>query len=153
HVTGVQTCALPISYGHASSAPIHWLSSKRSKLSGGVFHQLSAHKTINPNELIRLNHPNPTDWRVPVEVPMYEPLINEMTFHSQWIERGFSLGSPDFVVIELGANDVKSIYRNGAIYRPEYDKRKRLAQEMALQATAKGARCLWIGPPHGRVKT
>lgn len=142
-----------VTYGHAGSAPLHWLSQTRYALSGGVYHALSAHKTINPNSLVRMLNPNPTDWRVAVDVPSFNPLINDISIHPEWNQQDFPLTAPNFVVIELGANDRLAIYNNGQINQREFEKRKNLAREMALNATANGARCLWIGPPHGRLKT
>lgn len=142
-----------ITYGHASSAAVHWLSQKRHSLSGGVYHFLSAHKTIHPNELVRMANPNPTDWRVAVEVPLFEPLVLDMNMHEQWREKGFPTRSPDLVVIELGANDRGHVYQAGQINRRGFEQRKNYARRLADLATSSGAKCLWIGPPHGRVKT
>lgn len=142
-----------VTYGHASSAPIHWLSENRQKLSGGVYHQLSANKTINPNELIKFSNPNPTDWRTPVEVPFFEQLTTNMNLHEKWRNNGFPDSSYDYVVIELGANDRRAIVNNDVVNQVGYNQRLRLTRELALLATKNGEKCLWVGPPHGRTKT
>lgn len=142
-----------VTYGHAGSAALHWLSNQRHALKGGVYHALSAHKTINPNSLVRLLNPNPTDWRTAVDVPSFLPLVDDMNLHSEWSAQDFPITTPNFVVIELGANDRLAIYSNGEINQREFEKRKNLARELALAATSNGASCLWIGPPHGRIKT
>lgn len=142
-----------ISYGHSSSAPLHWLGSQSYKLSGGVYHALSANHTINPNEIIRLPNPNPTDWRVHVEVPKFEPLLTEMNLHSEWRGAGFPSVAPDIVVIELGANDRRAIMPNDRLNQTAYSSRLQFTKSLALLATQNGAQCLWIGPPHGKNKT
>tara|TARA_R110000868_G_scaffold164359_14_gene396919 strand:- start:151 stop:906 length:756 start_codon:yes stop_codon:yes gene_type:complete len=142
-----------ITYGHASSAPLHWLSETRHKLSGGVYHMYSANRTINPYELIRLVNPNPTDWRIPVEVPEFESLMSKMQLHFEWLRGGAQFLKPDIVVIELGANDRRAIVQNDQVNQRSYDKRLELTRRLANIATQDGAKCLWIGPPHGRTKT
>lgn len=143
-----------ITYGHSSSAALHWLSERRHKLSGGVYHHLSAHRTINPYELIRMDNPHPTDWREAVEVPLYEPLVSDIALHEEWKSRGFPTEKADIVVIALGANDRGFIFNaNGSLNQNAFDRHVTLNRELAQIATANGARCLWIGPPHGRTKT
>lgn len=142
-----------ITYGHSSSAALHWVSEKRHKLSGGVYHNLSAHKTINPNELIRMANPHPTDWREPVETPAFLPLVTDMNLHKEWSDLGFKSVTPNLVIIELGANDRRAIFDNGQIVQSQYERRRDFNHELARFATSNGAKCLWIGPPHGREKT
>lgn len=142
-----------ITYGHASSAPIHWLSQTRHRLSGGVFHQLSANRTINPNELIKFSNPDPTDWRTPVEVPFFERLTININLHEKWRDNGFADANYDYVVIELGANDRRAIVSNDRVNQAGYNQRLKLTKELALLATRNGEKCLWVGPPHGRTKT
>lgn len=142
-----------VTYGHASSAPLHWLSESRQKLSGGVYHQLSANRTINPNELIKFSNPNPTDWRTPVEVPFFELLTTSMNLHEKWRNNGFPDTQYDYVVIELGANDRRAIVNGDRINLNGYNQRLKLTRELALLATKNGEKCIWIGPPHGRTKT
>tara|TARA_R110000868_G_scaffold313440_1_gene574416 strand:+ start:650 stop:1330 length:681 start_codon:yes stop_codon:yes gene_type:complete len=142
-----------ITYGHASSAPLHWLSQTRHKLSGGVYHMYSANRTLNPYELIRLVNPNPTDWRNPVEVPEFEPLMSKMQLHFEWLRGGAPIIKPDVVVIELGANDRRAIVQNDQVNQRSFEQRLEYARKLASIATESGAKCLWIGPPHGKTKT
>ncbi len=143
-----------VTYGHSSSAALHWLSSRRSKLTGGVYHQLSAHKTFNAYELVRMDNPNPTDWREAVEVPFFEPLVEDMNLHPEWRNLGFPVEAPNLVVIALGANDRGYLFnRQGQFSQVAFDRHVNYARTLAQKATEAGAKCLWIGPPHGRVKT
>ena len=142
-----------LTYGHSSSAPLHWLSDTRHKLSGGVFHQLSANRTINPNEILKFRNPNPTDWRERVEVPSFRSITENVNLHQQWEANGFTDTRYDIVVIELGANDRRAIVTNETVNQNAFDQRLLLAKELAELATQNGAQCLWVGPPHGRTKT
>lgn len=142
-----------ITYGHANSLPLHWLSSVRFSRAGGVYHSLSAHKTINPNSLIRMSDPNPTDWRNEVEIPQLYPLVSNMNLHEDWSKQDFPLAQPDYVIIQLSPFARSEMQHNEAITNHNYEKYKSYIRELAQVATSHGARCLWIGPPNGLAKT
>lgn len=123
-------------YGHASSASIHWMSKKEIKLSGGVFNELFFEGKTFKN-------PNPTHWRVKVKVPKLISLLDQASYHDQW-ERSFKA---NLVIIALGANDARSISNdNGDIRQNVYQKRQKAILDMINSLDVP---CIWIGPPNG----
>lgn len=137
-----------VTYGHSSSAAIHWLSDKDILLSGGKYNALS----INKEQIL---DPKPVHWRVKTLVPHFMPLLENMTsLHSQWTEKIPYRLVPDLVIIGLGANDANSIAdTNGVIRKIEYTKRMKSIKEMITLVKSSGASCIWIGPPNGAKKS
>src|SRR5690606_18499893 len=64
-------------YAHSSISAIHWTSTKTSKLSGGLLHQM-----FLDGELY--THPYPTHWRERVSTISFIPLLENMIHHPQW---------------------------------------------------------------------
>ncbi len=123
--------------GHASSAPIHWMSDEVFKLSGGVFNELKNHGVIYKN-------PTPTHWREKVIVPKFLPLLEDTAYHSAWKGNAFK---PSHIIIALGANDARSISdENGNIRATTYELRQKAIIDML---DALNIPCAWIGPPNG----
>lgn len=127
-------------FGHASSAAIHWLTDKEIKLSGGVFNELFIDGKTFKN-------PSPTHWRVKVKVPKFLPLLKDVSYHSEW-SKSFT---PNLIIIALGANDARAISNdNGVIRERSYNKRQLLISNMI---DALNVPCIWIGPPNGVKKS
>ena len=134
-------------FGHSSSAAVHWIGDNSYKLTGGKF-----------NELFylgkRLKDPNPIHWRVASLVPSFNKLIFNMAYHKSWQTQIGSRITPDIVVIALGANDARSISdQNGKINSVSYKKRASAIESMLDKVEDIGAQCIWIGPPNGIKKS
>jgi hypothetical protein len=136
-----------VTLGHASSAALHWVDNKAYQLGGGVFDQMSIEQKQYLN-------PNPTDWRVKVAVPKLESVLANNAYYAQWKTIAKKDLKADIVVIELGANDAKTIADDsGNIIHNGYQIRLKAIQTMIDQVIESGAKCIWIGPPHGIKKT
>jgi hypothetical protein len=129
-----------ITYGHASSSSLHWMSETTYKLSGGVFHQFN-----------NQSNPNPTNWRLKVEVPKLSSVLADPSLHTEWGSAGFDF---DNIIIELGANDARAISsQNGVINSREYQRRQSYVSMMINLVKKYNLGCYWIGPPNGIKKT
>jgi len=134
-------------FGHSSSAAIHWVSDKSFKLTGGKFNEF-----FYMGE--KLKDPNPIYWRVPSLVPKFDNVIANMAYHERWQREIGSRIIPDLVVIALGANDARSISdENGRINSISYKRRALAIESMLDKLEAIGAQCIWIGPPNGIKKS
>lgn len=128
--------------GHASSAPIHWLSGSAKYLSGGVYNRAYI------NEAILVN-PNPTHWRAKVRVPNFDSLMKNTLYHESWKKKYVSVRAST-VVVALGANDFYSVTsRDGVLNQSGFNKRKAIAKSMSDKIVNSGAKCLWVKPPSG----
>jgi hypothetical protein len=134
-------------YGHASSAAIHWINEKETKVSGGVFHSFSYEGRTYSN-------PNPTDWRESVAVPKASIVFDEFLLHSSWKQKPKASLTPDIIVIELGANDLRIISsENGVVNKKSYAERLTANKKLVEMAIDRGAKCYWVGPPDGIKKS
>lgn len=132
-------------YGHASSAPLHWIGSKKYKLSGGVQHLLNYEEK-------KYQNPTPTDWRAKVEVPKLEVILKELAFHKSW-QRKIGSQKIDVAVIALGANDYRAISDSNGKPTSSYKKRLEYISHMIDELERQNIQCLWVGPPDGIKKT
>lgn len=134
----------PITFGHASSAPIHWLGDTNYYLSGGVFNNL----TLNE---VTLNNPINTHWRDKVRVPKLKELIVDVRYHETWKKRVDFL-NVDSVIFLLGANDARAISSQEGVINPvEYRRRKKAIRDMIDLIGDR--KCFWVGPPNGIKKS
>lgn len=131
--------------GHASSAPKDWIASERIKLSGGVLNiaYLGGKTFINPS---------PTHWKEEVEVPDLSKLMKNIIYRSEWRKTNLAL-TPDYVVVELGANDMRAIADpNGVLKKNEYNYRLNKMKLLIDKILLGGAKCLFVTPPDGAAK-
>jgi lysophospholipase L1-like esterase len=132
-------------YGHASSAPLHWMRTQTSKLSGGVQHLLNFDGKNYRN-------PNPTDWRERVAVPNFNGILSELAYHNSW-QRKIGHQSVDVAVIALGANDYRAVSTSEGKKSNGYTKRLQYITQMIDELERRNIQCLWVGPPDGIKKT
>ena len=134
-----------ITLGHSSSSSLHWMSEKNYKLSGGVFHSFNTSNNIN------YPHPNPTHWREKVDVPKLKDILAKPSMHSTWPNDSIKI---DTMIIELGANDARSISNSsGVINSSEYQRRQNYVISMIDLMQENAIKCYWIGAPDGLKKT
>lgn len=134
-------------FGHSSSAAIHWMDTKNHMLSGGKYNALY---TANKN----YKDPSPIHWRTKALVPKFNNVIFDMVHHESWKKSTNTQITPDLVVIALGANDAKAISNaRGVVDQYQVELRSNYISEMIDLIDSVGAKCIWIAPPFGIKKT
>lgn len=127
-------------YGHSSSAPIHWMSSKPIKLSGGLNHHMSYQDKYLP-------HPNLPDWHeLQNSIPLL-PLLDNPVLHPSWKVKIPMKAQLDTVIFALGANDRNAVSTDAGTRTEEFEKRVEIVDKMLIEVESRGLKCIWIGPP------
>lgn len=129
-----------LSYGHSSSAPIHWMSKTPAKLSGGINARMS-HKNIF------LPHPNLPNWRELQNSQNLVELLNNPVKHTSWKNKIPSEPQIDTIVIALGANDRGAVATDSGARTSHFKARVEIVGKMLDEVEARGIKCIWIGPP------
>jgi hypothetical protein len=130
-------------YGHSSSAALHWVRPDQYYLSGGIQHVLHFWGRT-------LKHPNAPHWRTKVLVPKIQDVIREPMIHKSWDNYVQKRFWPNVFIIELGANDLRSIAAaDGRVYVQNYVKRLNYNIDLKEQVLNTGSKCIWVGPPSG----
>jgi len=135
-----------LTYGHSSSAPIHWMSSKSTKLSGGLNHHFSINGQYYP-------HPNLPNWRLPAETLSLIDLFTSPILHSQWQKKASREVNINTIIIALGANDRGAVSDEAGNRTNEFHKRVQVIHEMLGQIESRNIKCIWIGPPSSPLRT
>lgn len=127
-------------YGHSSSAPIHWMSSKPSQLPGGLNHHMSYQNQY-------LDHPQKPDWRQLQNSIELTSLLENPVLHPSWKVKIPMKPQLDTIIIALGANDRNAVSTDTGAKTEEYAKRVVILDKMLQLTEEKGLKCIWIGPP------
>lgn len=122
-------------YAHSSSAPVHWMSKKPIKLTGGLNHHMSFNN-------LYLNHPNQPHWRIPQNSLNLQTLLGNPVMHESWRLKIPSKPNLDTIIFALGANDEEAV-----ISEAGYTRRIQILDQMLQEITDVGLKCIWIGPP------
>lgn len=130
-------------YGHASSAPIHWMDDKPTKLTGGVLHQFSY-----KNLFLIMPKPLRIPWMIPQNTISFRDLLNRPVHHAYWRHRVQNQEARlDTVVIALGANDRKFVSNSKGVPLPAFETRVKIASAMVTEIVSRGYKCVWVSQP------
>ncbi len=129
-----------LTYGHSSSAPIHWMSNKPTKLSGGINHHFGQNG-------IYYSHPNLPDWREKQNSLSLLNLLNNPVVHKQWREKLTREINLDTIVIALGANDRNIVSTLNGDRSSAYESRVKTLRKMLSEIKKRNLKCIWIAPP------
>ena len=136
-----------IQYSHSSSAPIHWLSTKQYKLTGGISHKYS----YKFEKIFSLNHPNPPHWRVPYMASKLSKVMDLIFLHENWqtMQNTFNF---DLAIVALSGNDLRAIFNNGKTNQTSYKIRKAYLEEYVQVIESNFKECVWVLAPRGSRK-
>lgn len=129
-----------LSYGHSSSAPVHWMNKTPSKLSGGINARMS-------HQNIFLPHPNLPNWRERQSSQNLIKLLNNPVKYASWKTKIPTEPRIDTIVIALGANDRSVVSTDSGARTSGFNQRVEIIGKMLDEVVSRGIKCIWIGPP------
>jgi hypothetical protein len=140
NLTSKLTNEIILTYGHSSSAPIHWMSEKPTKLSGGINH----HFSIDGNYY---SHPSLPNWREKQDSLSLLKLLKNPVIHPKWKTKLTREVQLDTIIIALGANDRNAVSDPSGNQTPQYTRRIKIVQNLLKELGERNIKCIWIAPP------
>jgi len=130
-----------LTFGHSSSAPIHWMNKNSTKLSGGLNHHFSIDGKYYA-------HPNLPDWRILADSLYLWDIFERPILHEKWKKHVSRAPQFNTIIIALGANDKSAISDlMGNRKTEEHQKRLQTLKELITKIKAKNLKCIWVAPP------
>ncbi len=129
-----------LTFGHSSSAPLHWMSKHPTKLSGGLNHHFSIDGKYYP-------HPNLPDWRILADSLYLWEIFEAPILHQTWRKYATRVPQFDTIIIALGANDKAAVSDLKGNKQPEYQRRLQILKDLLTRIQEKNLKCIWIAPP------